>query len=59
MHSILWNAALPAKKAGGQEYFYAGVHGPSDPSYRDDPTVVTGEKKMISSHGSDMSAIFG
>eukprot|EP00293_Proteomonas_sulcata_P004503 CAMPEP_0184328084 /NCGR_PEP_ID=MMETSP1049-20130417/143434_1 /TAXON_ID=77928 /ORGANISM="Proteomonas sulcata, Strain CCMP704" /LENGTH=59 /DNA_ID=CAMNT_0026650373 /DNA_START=451 /DNA_END=630 /DNA_ORIENTATION=- len=59
MHSVLWNAALPAKAASSRQYYYAGVSTPSDPSYRDDPTVITGEKKGISGHSNDMKAIFG
>ena len=30
----------------------------SDPAYRDDPSMVTGQKHMVSSHSSDMAAIF-
>jgi len=25
MHSVLWNAALPAKAASSRQYYYAGV----------------------------------
>ncbi|EKX42210.1 hypothetical protein GUITHDRAFT_153627 [Guillardia theta CCMP2712] len=58
MLSILWNAALPAKQGSDNTYF-AGMHTPSDPSYRDDPSRVTGHKHRVSGHSADMKAIFG
>eukprot|EP00287_Rhodomonas_sp_CCMP768_P015708 CAMPEP_0196758248 /NCGR_PEP_ID=MMETSP1091-20130531/104087_1 /TAXON_ID=302021 /ORGANISM="Rhodomonas sp., Strain CCMP768" /LENGTH=59 /DNA_ID=CAMNT_0042107059 /DNA_START=93 /DNA_END=272 /DNA_ORIENTATION=- len=58
MHSVLWNAALPAKKGDSLAYSYAGMSTPSDPAYRDDPSRVTGQKHSVSSHSADMSAIF-
>eukprot|EP00291_Cryptomonas_curvata_P020520 CAMPEP_0172159090 /NCGR_PEP_ID=MMETSP1050-20130122/4762_1 /TAXON_ID=233186 /ORGANISM="Cryptomonas curvata, Strain CCAP979/52" /LENGTH=59 /DNA_ID=CAMNT_0012828609 /DNA_START=157 /DNA_END=336 /DNA_ORIENTATION=+ len=59
MHCLLWNAAASAKKTT-KDFYFAGVHTPSDPSYHDDPTRVTGSKQIvIGSHSSDMQAIFG